>query len=847
MSDINVVVKNSVDTIKVAVKDAVETINVKLKIGIKGDAGAGVPTGGTTGQVLSKVSNSDYDTEWVDQSVGGGAVDSVNGQTGTVVLDAADVGAEPALGFTPENVANKVTNLSSPDDTKYPTTKAVSDAISASTQGANIFMLARDASGVATYFNLKPLSGFVAGVLQTASQVASTSPTLLASFATEVGQPNITALPIGLFSAHWEVQKSAGSNNYFTFFEVYKRSSGGTETLLLTSDNSSVTAANTIQSVNLTAFNPDIISLLATDRIVLKVYAQMQGSTATITLRWDDNTDARLQLPSSPLFYVPENVANKSQNTSLGVSNTLYPTQNAVKSYVDAGLSGKQNALGYTPANESLSNLDITSINQDLIPDGDTNRSLGDKPKNWANIYAAVIKFGNDEQLIDVANRLVKYNNGETLLDIENGQIKDNLNTQVMNIIDRSLIDSSERKSIGFEDRTLFDNSEAPSLDYRGRSLITTTGSSSIDWEARSAIDSSGNKSIDWEARKLLDDSELESVDFLGRNLTSPSGVNILDWSQNTGATVPDQAANDNSGKIANTKYVDTALALKPNSIQTDTFTTSGTWTKPAGAKRVRGICVSGSGGSGSGRRGAAGTVRCGGGSGVSGYYVLFDLDASILPSTVSVTVGAAGVGGASVLTDDTNGNNGTSGGSSSFGTYARTTTCAGGLGGTNSTGAGGTAQATTVSPMASRQVTGIAASTTGGNGTAGVGITTLEGTSGGSGAGITVGNNPQQGGAGGGYTFASPFGTVSGGAAGTTAGTNGGDGNLTDYYLFGLRVGTSGGGGGTVGSGTISGNGGNAGGYLGSGGGGAASTNGTPSGKGGDGFPGAVVVITEF
>ena len=54
-----------------------------------------MPTGGTTGQVLAKKNNSNYDTEWVNQSGGGGAVDSVNGKTGTVVLDASDVGALP--------------------------------------------------------------------------------------------------------------------------------------------------------------------------------------------------------------------------------------------------------------------------------------------------------------------------------------------------------------------------------------------------------------------------------------------------------------------------------------------------------------------------------------------------------------------------------------------------------------------------------------------------------------------------------------------------------------------------------------------------------------------------------
>jgi uncharacterized protein YjlB len=67
--------------------------------GDPGDPGAGVAVGGTTGQVLAKNSDTDFDTEWVDQTGGGGgggAVDSVNGQTGIVVLDSGDVGADPA-------------------------------------------------------------------------------------------------------------------------------------------------------------------------------------------------------------------------------------------------------------------------------------------------------------------------------------------------------------------------------------------------------------------------------------------------------------------------------------------------------------------------------------------------------------------------------------------------------------------------------------------------------------------------------------------------------------------------------------------------------------------------------
>lgn len=60
--------------------------------GADGSPGPGVPVGGTDGQVLTKDGTTNYATKWADPS-GGGAVASVNGKTGTVVLGASDVGA----------------------------------------------------------------------------------------------------------------------------------------------------------------------------------------------------------------------------------------------------------------------------------------------------------------------------------------------------------------------------------------------------------------------------------------------------------------------------------------------------------------------------------------------------------------------------------------------------------------------------------------------------------------------------------------------------------------------------------------------------------------------------------
>lgn len=71
--------------------------------GPKGDPGEGVPSGGAPGQVLTKLSGTDYDTGWRTPSGGsggGGTVQSVNrvlpDAAGNVELEPDDLGAVDA-------------------------------------------------------------------------------------------------------------------------------------------------------------------------------------------------------------------------------------------------------------------------------------------------------------------------------------------------------------------------------------------------------------------------------------------------------------------------------------------------------------------------------------------------------------------------------------------------------------------------------------------------------------------------------------------------------------------------------------------------------------------------------
>lgn len=62
-----------------------------------------VPDDGQVGQILRRTRSG---AEWSDEQGGGGAVNSVNGQTGTVVLTAADVGALPDSTTIPTNTSD---------------------------------------------------------------------------------------------------------------------------------------------------------------------------------------------------------------------------------------------------------------------------------------------------------------------------------------------------------------------------------------------------------------------------------------------------------------------------------------------------------------------------------------------------------------------------------------------------------------------------------------------------------------------------------------------------------------------------------------------------------------------
>lgn len=272
-----------------------------------------------------------------------------------------------------------------------------------------------------------------------------------------------------------------------------------------------------------------------------------------------------------------------------------------------------------------------------------------------------------------------------------------------------------------------------------------------------------------------------------------------------------------------------TAGAIPATDVQI--FTSSGTWTKPTGAKSVH-VIVIGAGGGGASGRVTAGTH--GGGAGAGGGLTERTIPATSLGSTETVTVGLSGAGGTSQTLINSGNGVGGAGGNSTFGSFV----IAGGGNGGGATGTPGSASLRAL-------WVGIAGSSGGTNAAGGSGAFSVNGAAGGGGGGGQDGANPpvnQFDGGLGGIVFSNSI-SVGQTVQGVAPGGNGSNAPANISYV---HAGNGGGGGASNKAGN-GGRGGSGGLYGGGGGGGGACAFGYSSGAGGNGANGVVVVTTYF
>ena len=165
----------------------------------------------------------------------------------------------------------------------------------------------------------------------------------------------------------------------------------------------------------------------------------------------------------------------------------------------------------------------------------------------------------------------------------------------------------------------------------------------------------------------LISNSTSLVVGFSGTNTLVSNSTSIFIGAGGTNVIV----ANSTSIVIGANAFIANSSYNSGSYVNVQTFTTSGTWTKPPAGKFAE-IWVWGGGASGSGLIYTYGSLNIGGGGG--GACNIVRLPMTSLPATVPVTVGLGGVGMSFATLVALSGSyqyaNSVSGGTSTFGTY---------------------------------------------------------------------------------------------------------------------------------------------------------------------------------
>lgn len=178
------------------------------------------------------------------------------------------------------------------------------------------------------------------GSITTTSQLISSLATSTNIIVGNPGTFNITTVG--------NIRRTAGTGEATFYFEAYKRTSGGTETLVAISSNSSSVNSATYVEFSATALfnNGDFLS---TDRIVLKFYGNRVagGSNPTFDFQFGGTSPVRTTLPV-PLVVIPSTYVFTGGTVNGATNFTNGLTANTISATTYSNLPVQTGSFGIT-------------------------------------------------------------------------------------------------------------------------------------------------------------------------------------------------------------------------------------------------------------------------------------------------------------------------------------------------------------------------------------------------------------------------------------------------------------------------------------------------------------------
>ncbi len=183
---------------------------------------------------------------------------------------------------------NKITNLGDPTLDQDATTKIYVD----NTAGFTFDYFLSDTSdaigGIYYVMTDDDLGGAESDLTTVIGSTGSDKP--LVNFITPSGEPGIVQLETGLYDLHIHAEKTAGGSTVDgIYWELYKRETDTTETLLGTSVTSGAVTSKAEFDIHLSITS--LITIGTTDRLLIKLYANLSGGAgATVVISQEGTT-----------------------------------------------------------------------------------------------------------------------------------------------------------------------------------------------------------------------------------------------------------------------------------------------------------------------------------------------------------------------------------------------------------------------------------------------------------------------------------------------------------------------------------------------------------------------------
>ena len=257
----------------VIVTESSEDITVNVSNAAGAD-GVGVPVGGTTGQVLKKFTNTNYDTYWAADASGLTSVglsmpsafavsNSPLTSNGTIAVTGAGTASQYVRGDG--QLANFPSNGGGGSSVNYYLNGSV-------TQGT---------FGGTTYYEMSktPVIGTGTNFTRTNAQGNG----YIASFITDAGDPSLLNIPGGNWNVEFYFQANSNAGNPQFYAELYKVDASNNFTLVGSGSTNpeGITNGTTIDQYY-TAIPVPQTSLLVTDRLAIRIYVITSGRTITL-------------------------------------------------------------------------------------------------------------------------------------------------------------------------------------------------------------------------------------------------------------------------------------------------------------------------------------------------------------------------------------------------------------------------------------------------------------------------------------------------------------------------------------------------------------------------------------